>query len=82
MMETVSANGAKAAWDEFFKKMDEKNIAMSEEEIVEEVHAYRREKRQAALDASNAYNIAQMYFPHLGLCPDEREITSAWCYRF
>ena len=82
MMEIVSANGAKAAWDDFFKKMDEKDIKMSEEEIVEEVHAYRREKRQAALDASKVYNTAQMYLPYPSLCPDEREITSAWCYRF
>ena len=82
IMETASANGAKAAWDEFFKKMDEKNITMSEEEIVEEVHAYRRERRQAALDASKAYDTTQMYFSHLGPCPDESGIASAWRYRF
>ncbi len=53
-MMVVPANSAEAAWHELCEEMDKKNITMSEEEIVEEVRAYRREKRQAALNASKA----------------------------
>ena len=81
-MMVVPANSGEAAWAELCEEMDKKNITMSEEEVVEEVHAYRREKRHAALEASKVYNTAQMYLPYPSLCPDEREITSAWCYRF
>ena len=53
-MMVVPANSAEAAWAELCEEMDKKNITMSEEEIVEEVRAYRREKEQAALNASKA----------------------------
>ena len=53
-MMVVPANRAEAAWGELCEEMDKKNITMSEEEIVEEVRAYRREKRQAALNDSKA----------------------------
>ena len=54
MMAAVPANSAEAAWGELCEEMDKQNTTMSEEEIVEEVRAYRREKRQAALNASKA----------------------------
>lgn len=37
-----------SVWREIFKKFDEKNINMSEDEVLEEIQAYRKEQLQAS----------------------------------
>ena len=35
-----------SAWREIFKRFDEKGIKMSEDEVVAEIHEYRKERRR------------------------------------
>lgn len=46
IMKVIPAVGSESALNEFFKRMDEKNIQMSEEDVVKEIRKYRKEKRE------------------------------------
>lgn len=45
IMKTIELPDMKKEWQEIFRIMDSKNIKMSEQEILDEIQAYRKEKR-------------------------------------
>lgn len=45
IMKTMELPDMKKEWQEIFRMMDRKNIKVSEQEILDEIQAYRKEKR-------------------------------------
>ena len=46
VMSVLRTFDRESAWREIFKRFDEKGIKMSEDEVVEEIHEYRKERRR------------------------------------
>ena len=51
-MTVLKSTSPQAAWRELCQEMDEKNITMSEDEVVELIHRHRKEQRQERMQAS------------------------------
>ena len=46
VMSVLRTFDRESAWREIFKRFDEKGIKMSEDEVVAEIHEYRKERRR------------------------------------